>query len=580
MSAAPFIHRVSYQLRTDARHQALVIILWLAWLAARLWQRHSGILGSHDELLSSYVELITACIAIGITHRCIHADAPASPETAALTRPVGRGALLLGKSLFLLVTVLLPFVVAESVLWRGFGHDLRQLAALAAGSFLTGGIVLALAAAISAISRTRGQALGLGFATLMLINAATFIVNSLEDHAWPWLNSIFEHSLFLHTNGGIIAAVIALLLCLTALWVSFVTRRRLPAAMLVLLAFVQEPVTTSLRQHDWFRGLDWLEQTPRRYDAPLTLHTGKEMGDEKAAAQEFWPGLRLSGLRGDEAATIIAFAPVDKKLPPHFWPQPPFYSDIVRGFPNGNVWAHYDHARVVMRRTAPATLWLLGNLKHSPNDLRWLEDDLKPFQINLAQPQKQKWRLRLAIHGVKQIAQLPFRQLWDHPHTFLIEPGTRLECDPVTSWSSHKHSLRGRIHRSRSTLIAKSPYEVSASASGLPMPLAIMLVLSDSKLKEASVHDLFHSTAARPLDVPSYDHDLAWQLDTATGFSAQIDEPPLQQVVLGKDREDWIARQTAIFYTLEDRGTVDLELTPGQMDQLLAGIKPKEAAKP
>lgn len=576
MSAAPFIHRVSHQLRTDARHQALVIILWLAWLAARLWQRHSGILGRHDEILSSYVELFTACIAIGITHRCIHADAPASAETAALTRPVGRGALLLGKSLFLFLAVLLPFVAAESVLWRGFDHDLRQLTALLAGSFLAGGIVLALAAAISAISRTRGQALGLGFATLILINAATFIVNSLEHHAWPWLNSIFEHSMFLHTNGGITAAVIALLLCLVALWVSFVTRRRLPAAMLLLLAFVQEPVTTSLRQHDWFRGLDWLEQTPRRYDAPLTLHAGKEAADEKAVAQEFWPGLRLSGLRDDEAATIIAFAPVDENLPPHFWPQPPFYSDIVRGFPNGNVWAHHDHARVLMRQAAPATLWLQGNHKHSPSDFRWLEDDLKLLQIDLTQPQKPKWRLRLAIHGVKRIAQLPLRQLWDHPQTFLIEPGTRLECESIASWGRHKHSLRGRIHRSRSTLIAKSPYEGSASVSGQIMPPAILLVLSDTKLREASVHDLFHSTAARPLDVPSYDHDLAWQLDTATGFSAQIDEPPLQQVVLGKDREDWIARQTAIFYTLEDRGTVELELTPEQMDQLLARMKISE----
>lgn len=576
MIVAPLIHRVSHQLRTESRHHALLILVWLVWLAARLWQRHGGIFGRNDELLSAYVEVITACIAIGIVHRCIHADAPADHETAALTRPVGRGALLLGKVLFLLVAVLLPFVIAESMLWRGFGHDSAQFAALVTGSFLAGGFVLALAAAISAISRTRGQALGLGFGTLMLISAASYMVNSLEHHVWPWLNSIFEHSMFLHTNGGIIAAVIALLLCLVALWMSFVPRRRLLAAVLLLLAFVQEPVTTSLRQHDWFRGLDWLEQKPRRYDAPLTLHTGNEAVDEKAATQDFWPSLRLSGLRPDEAATIIAFAPVDEKLPPHFWPQPPYYSDIQPDLRYGNVWAHNDHVRMLMRQTAPGTLWLQASHKPSPNDFRWLENDLKPFQLDLTQPQHQKWRLRLAIHGVKKIAEMPFRQLWHHPQTFLIEPGLRLECDPVSRVNSGVWALKGRIHQSHSTLIARGPHEPATMISGRWLPPAIMLVLSDARLREATVHDLVQNTAARPLAVRGSDHSLAWQIDKATGFSAQIDEQPLQQVVLGKDREDWIARQTASFYTLEDRGKLDLELTPGQMDQVLARMKISE----
>ncbi len=574
--SASFAFRTLHQLRTEARHHAFSVLFWIAWLMLRLWQRRGGVLGRHDEVLTPFIEFITACIAISIVHRCIHADAPANPETASLTRAIGRGALMLGKVLFLLLGVLMPFIAAESMLWRGFGHDLVQQLALTAGTCLAGGFILVLAATVSAISRARAQALGLAFGVLALIGAATLIVQSMERHGLPWLNSMFEHAMFMRTNSGIIAAMIAFFLCAAGCWLCFVPRRRCWAALLVLLACVQEPLTTSMRQHDWFRGCDWLQRPERHYAGALALHVGTDVSNETAPVQTLWPTLRLSGLRGDEAASIIAFAPIKPLEAKHLWPSETFYTDIPLARNRGDIWAHNDHVRVLMRQAPAATLWLQGSDGKS-NDRRWLESDLKPFQLDLAAPQTQKWRLRLAIHGIKPVATLPFRQLWDQSHTFPLQPGLRLECDPLASMSTGVWNLRGRLHLNHSALIASGTHQRIATHDGCPLPPAVILVLHDSELREATVHDLTLSTPGHRVNTPSYDRGYAWQIDSATGFHVQIEEPDAQYQFLHTTREDWIASTTASFYQLEERGTVDLELTTGQMTQVLAELKDTKA---
>ena len=543
----------------------------------RLWQRHGDVLGRHDETLTPFIELITACIAIGIIHRCVHADAPANPETGSLTRPVGRGVLMLAKIGFLCLGVLLPFIVAESVLWRGFEHGWKQWLALVAGATLAGGFILVLAVVISAMSRTRAQALGLGFGVLALVGAATFMVKGIEKHWLPWLNSVYENAMFMRTNGGIVAAVFALVMCGLGGWLCFVPRRRGWAAVLVLCAFVQEPLTTSMRQHDWFRGCDWLELPERGYDRELMLHVGTDRSKETGAVQTLWPTLRLSGLRGDEAASIIAFAPIQPIEPRHLWPSGTFYTDTPLPANSGGIWANNDYVRVLMREAPAATLWLQGS-HGKGTDQRWLERDFKPFQLNRSTPQTQKWRLRLAIHGVKHVASLPLRQLWDGSHTFLMHPGLRLECDPISDRpiSTGTWNLCGHLHLCHSALIPAGTHQRSATAHGRPLPEAVMLVLHDSKLRESTVYDLRFNTLTYKGNTPSYDRSYAWQIDTATGFYVQIGEPGEQYDLLHATREDWISRTTASFYQLEERGIVELELSSEQMTEVLAEPKEEE----
>lgn len=581
MIAAPsFGGRVLHQLRIEVRHHGFTILFWGAWLLLRLWLRDGDVLGRHDETLAPFIELITACIAIGIIHRCVHGDAPANPETGSLTRPVGRGALMTGKVVFLCAGVLLPFMAAESVLWRGFEHGWGQWLALVAGTGLAGGFILVLALVISAMSRTRAQALGLGFGVLALVGAMTFVAKSLERHGLPWLKSMFESAFFMRMNSGIVAAVFALVLCGVGAWLCFVPRHRGWAVLLVLCAFVQEPITTSMRQHDWFRGCDWLQLPERRYDRELMLKTGADRSNETSAVQTLWPTLRLSGLQEDEAASIIAFAPIQPAEPRHLWPSGTFYTDTPLLPNSGGIWANDDHVRVLMRQAPAATLWLQGS-SGKLNDRRWMERDFKPFQLNRGAPQMERWRLRLAIHGVKRFASLPLRELWDAPHTFPLQPGLRLECAPITNryTSPGTWNLCGNLHNSHSALIPAGTHQRSATVRGRPLPDAVMLVLHDSELHESRVYDCRFSTPGHRSNSPSYDRSYAWQIDTATGFHVQIDEPDEQYHLLHTTREEWISRTTASLYRLEERGIVELELSAEQMTQVLAEPK-AEVKKP
>ncbi|WP_395751663.1 hypothetical protein [Prosthecobacter sp.] len=577
INALSFSGRVLHQLRTEVRHHGFTILFWVLWLMLRLWLRHDGVLGRHDEMLTPFVEGITACLGISLIHRCVHADAPANPDTASLTRPIGREAVLTGKFVFLLLGVLLPFVVAESVLWRGFEHGWGQWLALTAGALLAGGFILVLAVVISASSRTRGQALGLGFGVLALVGVMTFGVRSLERHGLPWLKSMYDSAMFMRMNSGIIASVFALILCGAGVWLCFVPRRRGWALMLVLCAFMQEPLTTSMRQHDWFRGCDWLQLPERRYGGELTLHTGLKGPNETAPEQTIWPTLRISGLRDDEAASIIALAPIKPSEPRHLWPSEVFYTDTPLKVGGGDVWANNDHVRVLMRQAPAATLWLQGSYDKN-NDRRWIDSDFKQFQLDRRLPQTERWRLRLAIHGVKRIASVPLRELWEKPQTFLLHPGLRLECETITDrfTSGETWMLCGRLHLNRSALIPAGTHQSSGTVTGRPLPPALMLVLEDSELRERRVHDLRLATPSHPSNTPNYDRSYAWQIDTATGFHVQITKPDAQYRLLHKTRADWISRSTASFYELEDRGIVELELSPEQMTQVLAETKEEE----
>ena len=138
-------------------------------------------------------------------------------------------------------------------------------------------------------------------------------------------------------------------------------------------------------------------------------------------------------------------------------------------------------------------------------------------------------------------------------------------------------NLRGRLHLNHSALIASGTHQRIATHDGCPLPPAVILVLHDSELREATVHDLTLSTPGHRVNTPSYDRGYAWQIDSATGFHVQIEEPDAQYQFLHTTREDWIASTTASFYQLEERGTVDLELTTGQMTQVLAELKDTKA---
>ena len=71
-----------------------------------------------------------------------------------------------------------------------------------------------------------------------------------------------------------------------------------------------------------------------------------------------------------------------------------------------------------------------------------------------------------------------------------------------------------------------------------------------------------------------------WQTDENQGFEMRTWQSAEQKVFLQRTLDEWIDQQDASLWHAEERGIVELELTPEQMAQVLAEPQPKEAKKP
>jgi hypothetical protein len=71
-----------------------------------------------------------------------------------------------------------------------------------------------------------------------------------------------------------------------------------------------------------------------------------------------------------------------------------------------------------------------------------------------------------------------------------------------------------------------------------------------------------------------------WQTDENQGFQMRAWLPQEQEAFLQRTLDEWINSQMATLWHAEERGIVELELTPEQVAQVLPEPKPKEAKKP
>jgi hypothetical protein len=102
---------------------------------------------------------------------------------------------------------------------------------------------------------------------------------------------------------------------------------------------------------------------------------------------------------------------------------------------------------------------------------------------------------------------------------------------------------------------------------------SFILTLSDSEFREVTAFDasIYKGQVKRPWSQP-------WQFDEDRVLEFSFHPPEAQFYLLQTSREDWINRQTAYLWHVEERGIVELDLTPEQMNQLLASMK--KAPKP
>lgn len=558
-----YCFRLVHQFRHEWCQHRWAALGWTLLLLLRRWTQEAGarpgFISASD--IGGLIFIITILAAMTIAWLCVRADSPSNTDTASLTRPIGQSVIWLAKLAFLVTAIGMPLLVVESLNWRGFGHDWKQFTALSIGWLLCAGILLGIAASLTSLAATTRQVIAL--AIVGLLGAGVWLVFGLPSFM---VDDPAARNTQLESCARLVGATLCFVGLIAAWWIASVPRRRMIAAATLVFTLIAAPIVTAC----W--SVNWLKAQPLLYPAnKITVKTGKADPADKAPGRALWPTLRIVGLGKDEVASIVDFAPVTDSAK---WPPLGSYSDVptnTRGF---DAWLFHDHVKALMKHSPPATLWndYLSN-DTLYNGRKPLRECISPLRLD-PKAQPTRWRLRLAVHEMKPVVTVPFKQLWTQSNEFLISPGVRVEFNPYV-WEMGAWELHGRLHRLNSTWL---PLESHAPMRFPSRTLseAFLIVLEDPELRENEARDLHLSQ--RGYGQNSAYSEQAWQSNNEQGFEIRMWEPAAQHYLLRTKREDWVNRLNATLWHAEERGTIDLDLTAGEMKEVLYVEPPKAPA--
>jgi len=371
----------------------------------------------------------------------------------------------------------------------------------------------------------------------------------------------------LKSCGRMVASVVAFLGVITAWWLATVPRRRATAGALLVISLMQAPLVSAM----W--KVDWITPPAQHYPGKkLGVKTGKADPADKTPGRALWPTLRITGLGKDEVASIIDLAPIrggEKE-----WPPLGSYSDLEPNTNGFDCWLHLDHLRALLKHSEPTTLWrhrLYNNGIHSGRPK--IKDALNALRLDPT-TMPERWRLRIAVHEMRRIGSVPFKELWAHGVNFPVRAGLRVEFTPFTSLAGAWQS-KGWLHSVYPLVLPQREHR-PAEARGRPLAEGFLLVLEDPELRENEAFDI--GPQQRNYGLDRY-LSLALQSDESQSFEVRLWTPAVQHELLKTTHEDWVKRLNATLWHAEERGTVDIELTALQMAEVLAEAQ-AEVKKP
>ena len=559
MTAAPFFARVIHQCRVEWRHQRFMVLLWLLVLVLRQWHRVLEAKNTFSPFAYVNLELWLAVtpmlIGAAVVWRSVSADSPSNTDTFSLTRPVGQAALWCGKLLFIFTAVLLPLLLVLSHGWRGFDLGAVQWAAMSGAVLLAVGLLCALAGGVTALASSSRQVIAL--AVLSLVGAGVWLA---MQQTWTEPEPITPATQRVQLCGSFVAALLALAGLTADWWCATVPRRRLRAAGLLLGTLL----VSAWIDHTW--RTEWITRPENQYAnaSKLALKFGKADPADKTPGRGLWPTLRITGLGKDEVVSILEFAPVRENEP---WPPEGSHTDTPSTERGYGSWLHHDHTRALFKHYPATTLWR----DHIRNDAvyngrKTLDALLQSMRLKREDAIQRPWRLRLVVHEMKRLTTMPYRQMWTQENTFLIRPGMRLELNAF-AWLRDAWEMHGRVHRLASSVLPIDAFR-NATARKHELDDDFFLVLEDKELRENEAHTL-GLVSREPRYVIWQDHSGLWLHEENQGFEVRLWHPREQQVILQRTHDEWIDQQDASLWRAEERGIVELEITPEQMAQVM-----------
>lgn len=569
MSAAPVFSRVLHQCRTEWRHQAGLVALWIVVLVLRQWHRTNEAKARFSKLsiagLDLWLEAGAVLTAAALVWRCVSADTPSNTDTFSLTRPAGQAALWWGKVLFLFSSVILPALLVTATTWGGFGLGTGQWMAMTGAVLLAGGLVCAATGTLTALTSSSRQVITL--AVLAIVSAGVWL-GMQESFTETAQITLEQHHL--KQAGSLVAAISVFVGLMVAWWLVTVPRRRWMAMGCMAGVLTAAPLIAGAWQ------IDWITPPPLSYAnaSKLSLKFGKPDPADKTPGRGFWPTLRITGLSKDEVASIVEFAPINEGQE---WPPEGSHSDLPANDTGYDSWLHTDHVCALFKHHPSTTLWRqsIGN-NAMYNGRKTLEAVLQSLRLKREDAITGRWRLRLVVHEMKRVTTLPFRQLWTQGNEFLIRPGLKVEFNAY-AWLRDAWEMHGRVHRLSSAVLSADSRR-PARVRGRDLGDDFLLVLEDTELRENEVMHL--QIVQRDGRYTSYRNQSSlWQINENQGCEIRMWTPRAQKVILQATDDEWIDRMNASLWHAEERGTVEFELTPEQMSQVIPP-PPPPAAKP
>ena len=547
-----FVYRYRHQLLIDLKRSLVPVAVFLLVLVCRLMLRvpqpsddgdHTAdwvLRGLHQHLVT-----IGGIIATVMLYRIIRADAPSNADTASLTRPVGTGALWLSKLTVMLMITVLPWSICDWIASLDTLHGgWSQLAVVMGGALGTLFVAAPAAAIFSLASSTRQIAIMffiglLGFVIWAAMNSPMHVFAAQLSH--PSLSTRHECAV-------IVAALILVEFALAAWWLSAVPRQRRRSILVLILAFAQWPLTIRV----W--SVNWLLRPELAYTRNVTLKTGAPKTDDKAPGRPFWKGLRIAGLGKDEVASIVAFAPFESFTA---WPGEKFFTDLGANVQRGEDETRLlrtEHARLLMSHFASTDLWLYPYSPRPRLDLRKvIHDSTRP------------WRLRVAVHELRRMCELPLDDVWTRTHFVAVDEGHALQLGPNEIDQGHDH-LNARLVETRSKLIAPSAHARMRYPSGKEAPMNLVFILRDNDAREIA----FNFSQPVPSATANIPSSIGWLLDENTVLDGNYLTQPRGRFAMGlTTKEEWRKNSTLQVWVLDFKGTRDFDLSPDQLKQAL-----------
>jgi hypothetical protein len=414
---------ILHQFKTDLRHfRWPLLLLWLSFAAEPVLTSMHSMPEPGIEISRFLVIVWQAFFAIGIVVALVQADALTGTGAAWLARPVRRAHLFWAKTAFIVVCVIVPRLILQSIDWALRGYSM-QLGLAAAGESLLFGITFLLIAAVLA-ALTRNLAL--------FFLAAGIMIGGI--FAWAMAVEMLVRAGMLHhahlglpSEGGRDDSALAMawLILAAGTFAAWITQARMgswrSAVLWLAAGLLAYPVITTISPADFLE--------PRLVpSAPLTVslvQTNRPLNEEPG--QFLTSELMVSGVPAGEVAVVHeAFATIlfngDTKvtlLPQAQHTSYPRRTRPVESPQAGNYFA-------TIRDFFPAdTLWFNDRF------ISWVGsafDDKQVFPRFSNRPPAGKLdgTVTLDVFGVKKAAEVPLRSA-----TFMVMPGLSVTVQRV-----------------------------------------------------------------------------------------------------------------------------------------------------